>query len=80
MKKSLLIVYGILLVLTLTTAFIANSFSISIFVVSLLMGLAVAKFMLVAYQFMELKKANTFWKISLIMTLILLVLVIILLK
>ena len=77
MRKSLLFVYGILIVLTLTTAFIVNSMMISTFVVSLIMGLSIFKFLLVAFQFMELKKANSFWKVSLSLTLGLIVLLII---
>ncbi|WP_269221952.1 MULTISPECIES: cytochrome C oxidase subunit IV family protein [Flavobacterium] len=77
MRKSLLFVYGILIVLTLTTAFIVNSMMISTFVVSLIMGLSISKFLLVAFQFMELKKANSFWKVSLSVTIGLIVLLII---
>jgi len=44
------------------------------------MVLAALKFLLVAFQFMELKKAHSFWKISLILTLGLLVVLIIGLK
>jgi hypothetical protein len=77
MRKSLLFVYGILIVLTLTTYFIVNSMMISTFVVSLIMGLSIFKFLLVAFQFMELKKANSFWKVSLSLTLGLIVLLII---
>jgi hypothetical protein len=77
MRKSLLLVYGILIVLTLTTAFVVNSMMISTFVVSLIMGLSIFKFLLVAFQFMELKKANSFWKVSLSLTIGLIVLFII---
>lgn len=80
MKKSLILVYVLLLLLTIATAWIANLFAISAFVVPLLMVLAASKFLLVAFQFMELKKANSFWKISLIVTLGLLIVVIIGLK
>jgi hypothetical protein len=45
--------------------------------VALIMALAAFKFLLVAFHFMELKKAHSFWKISLIMTLGLLVVLII---
>ena len=80
MKKSLILIYVLLLLLTIATAWIANLSTISAFVVPLLMVLAAFKFLLVAFQFMELKKANSFWKISLIMTLGLLIVVIIGLK
>jgi hypothetical protein len=80
MKKSLILIYVLLLLLTIVTACIANLYAISVFVVPLLMVLAAFKFLLVAFQFMELKKANSFWKISLIVTLGLLIVVIIGLK
>lgn len=80
MKKSLILIYVLLLLLTIVTACIANLYAISAFVVPLLMVLAAFKFLLVAFQFMELKKANSFWKISLIVTLGLLIVVIIGLK
>jgi hypothetical protein len=80
MKKSLILIYVLLLLLTIVTAWIANLYTISAFVVPLLMVLAAFKFLLVAFQFMELKKANSFWKISLIVTLGLLIVVIIGLK
>jgi hypothetical protein len=80
MKKSLIFVYGVLIALTIATALIANFMLVSPFVVSLIMGLAVFKFSLVTFQFMELKKANTFWKVSVTLTLGLIVLLIIFLK
>jgi len=66
-----------LLILTVTTSCVAVSFALSAFVVPLIMVLASFKFLLVAFQFMELKKAHAFWKISLILTLGLLVILII---
>jgi hypothetical protein len=80
MKKSLILIYVLLLLLTVATAWIANLFVISTVVIALLMALAAFKFLLVAFQFMELKKANSFWKISLIVTLGLFIVVIISLR
>ena len=80
MKKSFIYTYILLLVLTLSTALIATSSTISKGLVFLIMGISVIKFLLVAFQFMELKKANSFWKISLIVTLGLLIILIIGLK
>ena len=62
MKKSLLSVYVILLFLTLVSAVISSASFLSKTIVLLLMGLAAAKFILVAFHFMELKKAHAFWK------------------
>lgn len=69
MKKSLILIYVLLLAITITTACVSNSFGVSDFVVALIMVLAAFKFLLVTFQFMELKKAHSFWKISLILTL-----------
>ncbi|TRX38927.1 hypothetical protein FNW52_02455 [Flavobacterium sp. ZT3R18] len=80
MKKSLILIYAFLLVMTITTALIANSSLVSTVMVALILVLSSIKFFMVAFQFMELKKAHSFWKISLIMTLGLLIVVIIGLK
>jgi hypothetical protein len=80
MKKSLFTVYAFLLFLTIFSALIATSRLVSTYAVFLIMGLSAFKFLLVAFQFMDLKKANSFWKISLTMTLGLIVLLVVLLK
>lgn len=77
MKKSLILIYGLLLIATLATSFIAYSSAIREVVVALIMVLATVKFLLVAFHFMELKKAHSFWKISLALTLGLIVFLII---
>ena len=77
MKKSLILIYGLLLIATMATSFIANSSVIREIVVALIMVLATFKFLLVAFQFIELKKAHLFWKISLVLTLGLIVILII---
>ncbi|WP_413998047.1 cytochrome C oxidase subunit IV family protein [Flavobacterium sp. W1B] len=80
MKKSLLFTYGFLILLTLSTALISNASKISSLLVLLIIGFSIAKFLLVAFQFMELKKANPFWKFSLSLFLGLFFLAIFLLK
>ncbi|QKJ62769.1 cytochrome C oxidase subunit IV family protein [Flavobacterium sp. M31R6] len=77
MKNSLILIYIFLLIITITTACLSSLFGVSAFITSLIMGLAVFKFLLVAFQFMELKKAHSFWKISLIITLGLIIVLII---
>lgn len=77
MKKSLILIYVLLLILTLTTSCIAGFSVFSKIGATLIMALAAFKFLLVAFQFMELKKAHSFWKISLIITLGLFVVLII---
>lgn len=78
MKKSLLYSYGFLIFLTLITALVSNSIIMSTFAVSLIMLFSAVKFLLVAFQFMELKKSNSFWKMSLSLVLGLMILLIIL--
>ncbi len=80
MKKTLVYSYGILILLTIITAIISKVLMGNDFVVSLILALAVFKFLLVSFQFMEMKKANSFWKISLIATLCLIVVLIIAVK
>jgi hypothetical protein len=77
MKNSLILIYILLLIITITTACVSSLFGVSAFITSLIMGLAFFKFLLVAFQFMDLKKAHSFWKISLIITLGLFVVLII---
>jgi hypothetical protein len=77
MKKSLIITYGALLILTLSTAFVASSIAISKGIVLLILMISAIKFLLVAFQFMELKKANPFWKVSLLFILFLLIFLIV---
>ncbi len=66
MKKSLVFVYGTLILLTLLTALLSNVMKVSSVAIALIMGFSVLKFLLVSFEFMELKKANLFWKVSLV--------------
>jgi heme/copper-type cytochrome/quinol oxidase subunit 4 len=66
--------------MTAATALVSASSVISKTAIFLIMGISGIKFLLVAFQFMELKKANSFWKISLILTLGLIIILIIGLK
>jgi hypothetical protein len=77
MKKELTFTFGLLLLLTLATFFVSN-LSIAVFIKkTLLLILFSGKFLLVAFQFMELKKAHVFWKASVISILALINLIII---
>ena len=78
MKKTLFITYGLLILLTASTALISNSMSVSRLTIILIIGLSAVKFLLISFKFMELKKANAIWKVSLISVLGLIVLGIIL--
>ncbi|UQD54945.1 cytochrome C oxidase subunit IV family protein [Flavobacterium sp. K5-23] len=77
MKKSFIYTYAVLLFLTITTAIVSTSIEVSTLAVTLIMGLSAIKFLLVAFQFMELKKANSFWKITLSLVLGLMILLVI---
>lgn len=80
MTKSIITTYSVLLLFTFLTALLSLYVAVSTVLVLLILGIASVKFLLVAFQFMELKKANLFWKASVAMTLLLLVLVLIFLK
>lgn len=81
MKKPFVYTYIALIVLTLTTALFSSSTTeISKFSVATIMIISALKFFLIAFWFMELKKANTFWKVTLSLVLSLIVTLIILLK
>jgi hypothetical protein len=77
MKKSLLVNYGLLLLLTFSTILTHQLFVNQIFISVFILLLFAIKFLLVAFQFMELKKAHQFWKISVLITLGLLMVVIV---
>lgn len=80
MKKSLVITFVVLLFLTLTTALLSAQRIASQGLVFAILAISAIKFMLVTYQFMDLKKAHSFWKTSVLVTLGLLVLVLLVLK
>ncbi len=77
MKNQLVITYFSLIILTITTALLSNFYSISPFILGLVMAIFAIKFLLVSFQFMELKKANLFWKVSLSIVFLLIVLLIV---
>lgn len=61
MKITLNFTYIFLLVLIILTALTAT-FLKSSYIVPMIMGLSLAKFFTVAFQFMELKNAHVFWR------------------
>jgi len=58
--KQITIIWGLLMVLTFSTAFVSES-DVN-YAAILIMGIAVLKFVLVSFEFMELKKAHVLWK------------------
>lgn len=64
MNKTAIITWGILIVLTIASALLSGIQSN--YTVLLIMGISALKFIGVAFQFMELKKAHTFWRVLLL--------------
>lgn len=62
-----IIILGVLLTLTLIATFASKTMQDSSALVLTVLGLGVVKLTLVAFQFMELKKAHFFWKTALTM-------------
>ena len=65
MKDTISSTFILLLALTVMAAFVALNVSAEIMATTVV-TLALIKFWLVAFQFMELKHANAFWKILLL--------------
>ncbi len=59
-----------LYILTTLTALVSKFYYGLSFFVMLILGLSAVKFMLVAFQFMEMKKAHSFWKFLIIFYLV----------
>jgi len=58
--KQINTIWGLLMVLTFSTAFVSGS-DVN-YAAILIIGIAVLKFALVSFEFMELKKAHVLWK------------------
>ena len=71
-QKTIILLYILTLASSLASAYLygANYF------VVLILGLAALKFLLVAFQFMEIKKAHVFWKMFIVFYLAIFILVI----
>lgn len=79
MKKTINITYGLLILLTLTTAVVSNLMAVSKVAVFIIMTISAIKFLLVSFQFMELKEAHSFWKFVLAFVLVLIIISVLLL-
>lgn len=64
MKNTLTLSYIVLLFFTLIVAFVASG-GITPLAVKVILMLSLAKFLIVGWQFMELKHAHSFWKVLL---------------
>lgn len=61
MTKQNIITWVLLMILTVIAGLVSSANSV--YIIPLILLLAVLKFMGVAFNFMELKKANVFWKV-----------------
>ena len=69
MTKTISYTLVILILLTITTALVSNFIDLKVGVYFILL-LSAVKFIYISFQFMELKKANIFWKTIVILYLI----------
>ncbi len=76
MKKQDIYTLGLLYLLTFLTAYFSKSQEHLSWITTIILGLSGIKFVSVAFQFMELKKANTFWKSMIIVYLALFITII----
>ena len=60
-KKDIYTLAG-LIILTIVTALFSTTFNSIKYVSLIILILSIIKFLLIAFQFMELKKAHSFWK------------------
>lgn len=76
MDKGIRFTYILLIVFTILTAVVsAVGVEGNKFIAFVIMALAGTKFLLVAFHFMELKKAHSFWKFSTLLVCMLIVMV-----
>ena len=66
MERSNIYTLVSLFILTIAAAVISQQMGMAAMGVILIVGLSAIKFLLVAFNFMELKKAHVFWKILLL--------------
>jgi len=75
MKTKYIFTLIALIVLTSVTAFISTQFNFK-YVSTIIIGLSALKFGLVSFNFMELNKANTMWKVLIVLYLLIFISVI----
>ena len=74
MKQNLLFkVWLVLIILTICTALVSNSTLVSSVAAAVILVLSAVKFFLVSNYFMEMKRAHSFWKFSILFYLIIVV-------
>ncbi len=75
MEKKDIYTYISLLLLTAITAFFATNYPKIKWISLVILVLSAIKFLLVAFNFMELNKAHTFWKVLLVGYLVLFIII-----
>ncbi|MBT0810368.1 cytochrome C oxidase subunit IV family protein [Litoribacter ruber] len=74
MERTLNMTYLLLIALTLLTAVISTwTLLDGKMLVLVIMGIAAAKYLLVAFDFLEMKKAHFFWKFSIVFVCLLII-------
>lgn len=73
MRKKDIYTLGLLIILTIITAFFSNHFGNFKYIIFTILFLSSIKFLLVVFNFMELKHAHSLWKSLIIMFLIIFV-------
>ncbi len=68
MEKSLLVkVWVLLVLLTISSALVGNNFPHYRYIIAIIIGLTLVKFLGISFFFMELRKAHAFWKTIIIL-------------
>jgi len=75
-KREFIIIWIVLVLLTVVSAII--SISVIELKTEIILGLAILKFIGVTFYFMNLKKAHVFWKLSIVLFLLLFSIIVIL--
>ncbi|WP_456420496.1 cytochrome C oxidase subunit IV family protein [Lutibacter sp.] len=72
MQKSLLVkVWMLLVLLTISSALVSSNFPHYEYIIAIIIAFTIVKFLGISFYFMELRKANSFWKIAVIIYLVL---------
>ncbi|AMC11871.1 hypothetical protein Lupro_11610 [Lutibacter profundi] len=70
-KLRLVKVWIFLVLLTISSALVSYNFPHYEYIITIIIGLTIVKFLGISFFFMELRKANSFWKIAVIIYLLL---------
>ena len=80
MKKEIIFTWILLLFLTIASAFVANYYTNGDYLVQIIILLAILKFIGIALNFMELKKAHIFWRMATIVFVVFFYIIILIVK